>query len=162
MAKSVIDYYETATVTCSNCNSVYTLGLTVEKLEVEICGNCHPFYTGQETLIDTAGRIEKFQARLAKFEEAGRKGKKDRTKKRKSIQTLADLNLGDSSNQTDSVTVAGEEPLSGQKDEGKTLPVAELPANEKPAEPSEVEEKVEDLKQEQAEANKTEKTVNGK
>ena len=92
MAKSVIDYYETATVTCSNCNSVYTMGMTVEKLDVEICGNCHPFYTGQETLIDTAGRIEKFQARLAKSGDTSKKKKK--TKSRKSVQTLADLNAG--------------------------------------------------------------------
>lgn len=92
MAKSVIEYYETATAKCTNCESVYTLGMTVEHIEVEICGNCHPFYTGQETLIDTAGRIEKFQARLAKSAE--QTAKKKKTKARKSIQTLADLNLG--------------------------------------------------------------------
>ena len=154
MAKSVIDYYETATVACSNCNSVYTLGLTVEKLEVEICGNCHPFYTGQETLIDTAGRIEKFQARLKKSGEAGQSKKsKVRNKKRKSIQTLADLNLGE--------TVTGKEPIAGSKDDRKVTPKAELPTEEKPAEPSQVEEKVEDLKQEQAAAETQENTVDG-
>ncbi len=95
MAKSVIDYYETATAKCTNCNSVYTLGMTVESLEVEICGNCHPFYTGQETLIDTAGRIEKFKARLAKSEDTTSGEKKKKTKQRKAVQSLADLNLGE-------------------------------------------------------------------
>ncbi len=90
MAKSTdITYFSDATVTCSNCTSVYTMGMTVEKLVVEICGNCHPFYTGQETLIDTAGRIEKFQARA---KQAGDKNeKKSKFKTRKSRQSLADL-----------------------------------------------------------------------
>jgi large subunit ribosomal protein L31 len=89
MAKSTeITYFSDATVTCSNCNSVYTLGLTVEKVSVEICGNCHPFYTGQETLIDTAGRIEKFEARAL---QAGKTEKKSKFKTRKTRQTLADL-----------------------------------------------------------------------
>jgi large subunit ribosomal protein L31 len=90
MAKSTeLQYYTDATATCSNCGSVYTLGMTVEKLTVEICGNCHPFYTGQETLIDTAGRIEKFQARASQVVESAEK--KSKFKTRKSRQTLADL-----------------------------------------------------------------------
>jgi large subunit ribosomal protein L31 len=98
MAKSVIEFYETATAKCSNCNSIYTLGMTVEQLEVEICGNCHPFYTGQETMIDSAGRIEKFQARLKKLDESRGNKKDKKNKTRKSIQTLADLNLGAAEN----------------------------------------------------------------
>jgi large subunit ribosomal protein L31 len=90
MTKSTeITYFTDATVNCSNCNSVYTMGMTVEKLTVEICGNCHPFYTGQETLIDTAGRIEKFQARAAQVVDVT--DKKSKFKSRKSRQTLADL-----------------------------------------------------------------------
>jgi large subunit ribosomal protein L31 len=92
MAKSTeITYYSDATATCSNCNSVYTLGMTVEKITVEICGNCHPFYTGQETLIDTAGRIEKFEAR-AQQSQAGI-AKKSKFKTRKARQSLADLSV---------------------------------------------------------------------
>lgn len=95
MAKSTeIQYYTDATATCSNCGSVYTLGMTVEKITVEICGNCHPFYTGQETLIDTAGRIEKFQARASQVTEST--GKKSKFKTRKTRQTLADLSTEES------------------------------------------------------------------
>lgn len=63
---SKITYYQQAKVKCLNCGSEYTLGMTKETLSLEICANCHPFYTGQETLVDTAGRIEKFQARASK------------------------------------------------------------------------------------------------
>jgi len=57
-------YYPNATFTCA-CGAVYTMGSTKEKVSVEICSNCHPFYTGNEKVIDTAGRVEKFKARQA-------------------------------------------------------------------------------------------------
>lgn len=41
-------------------------GSTKESIEVEICSQCHPFYTGKEKLVDTAGRVDKFQKRLTK------------------------------------------------------------------------------------------------
>jgi large subunit ribosomal protein L31 len=92
MAKSVkYKYNPNATATCSNCKSVYTFGMTVDNLALEICGNCHPFYTGQDTVVDTAGRIEKFQARLAKVN-AETQDKLLKTKARKTKQSLADLN----------------------------------------------------------------------
>ncbi|MCR4260980.1 MAG: 50S ribosomal protein L31 [Candidatus Colwellbacteria bacterium] len=58
-------YFPKAKVICS-CGKTYEIGSTKEKMEVEICSNCHPFFTGQEKLIDTAGRVEKFKARQAK------------------------------------------------------------------------------------------------
>jgi large subunit ribosomal protein L31 len=57
-------YFPEAKVTCA-CGRVFTVGSTVEKLSVEICSNCHPFYTGNEKILDTAGRVEKFKARRA-------------------------------------------------------------------------------------------------
>lgn len=58
-------YYPEATVRCA-CGNTFKVGSTLEKIEIEICSRCHPFYTGQEKIIDTAGRVEKFQKRLAK------------------------------------------------------------------------------------------------
>lgn len=55
-------YYPNATIICA-CGKSYTIGSTKEKIEVEICANCHPFFTGKEKLIDAAGRIEKFKAK---------------------------------------------------------------------------------------------------
>lgn len=58
-------YFANATVTCA-CGNTFTVGSTKEKLTVEICSNCHPFYTGNEKSLDAAGRVEKFKARAAK------------------------------------------------------------------------------------------------
>lgn len=55
-------YFPEAKVTCA-CGRSFAVGSTVEKLEVEICSECHPFYTGNEKVLDTAGRLEKFNAR---------------------------------------------------------------------------------------------------
>jgi large subunit ribosomal protein L31 len=57
-------YYDKATVVCA-CGNTFTVGSTKEKLEIEICSACHPFFTGTEKIIDTAGRVEKFKTRRA-------------------------------------------------------------------------------------------------
>jgi len=57
-------YFPEAKVTCA-CGNVMTIGGTREKLSVEICSNCHPFYTGNEKVLDSAGRVEKFKTRQA-------------------------------------------------------------------------------------------------
>ena len=59
------NYYPKAKVKCG-CGNQFTVGSTKEKLEIEVCGACHPFFTGKEKLLDTAGRVEKFKARAAK------------------------------------------------------------------------------------------------
>jgi len=61
-------YFNEAKVTCA-CGNTFTIGSTVEKIDVEICSNCHPFYTGVEKVVDTAGRVEKFRARKAAAKE---------------------------------------------------------------------------------------------
>lgn len=55
-------YYPKAVVTCA-CGAKHVFGATKEKMTVEICSECHPFYTGKEKLVDTAGRVEKFKSR---------------------------------------------------------------------------------------------------
>ena len=55
-------YFTTSTVTCA-CGAVYKIGGTKEKSNIEICSQCHPVYTGNEKVLDTAGRVEKFKAR---------------------------------------------------------------------------------------------------
>ena len=58
-------YFPEAHVTCA-CGNTFTVGSTREKIEVEICSNCHPFYSGTDKVLDAAGRVEKFKARAAK------------------------------------------------------------------------------------------------
>ena len=58
------EIFET-TVHCNGCDTTFTTHSTVPEITVEICSNCHPFYTGKNKLIDTAGRVDKFKARQA-------------------------------------------------------------------------------------------------
>ncbi len=55
-------YYTDATITCA-CGTKYTIPGTVKDIHVEICSACHPFYTGNEKVIDSAGRVDKFKKR---------------------------------------------------------------------------------------------------
>ena len=57
-------YFPEAKVTCA-CGNTFTVGSTKESIQVEICSNCHPFYTGNDKIMDTDGRVEKFKARRA-------------------------------------------------------------------------------------------------
>ena len=57
--------YMLTTVTCS-CGNTFQTRSTQPELHVEICSNCHPFYTGKQKLVDTGGRVERFQRRQAK------------------------------------------------------------------------------------------------
>lgn len=70
-------YFDKATATCG-CGKVFHIGATLEAINVEICSNCHPFYTGKEKLIDTAGKVEQFKARRTKAATAVKKVKKVR------------------------------------------------------------------------------------
>lgn len=57
-------YFANALATCA-CGAQVVVGSTMEKIEMEICSQCHPLFTGQEKVVDTAGRVEKFRARKA-------------------------------------------------------------------------------------------------
>ena len=53
-------YFADAQVTCS-CGNKFTTGSTRKQLKVELCNKCHPFFTGEQKIIDTAGRVERFK-----------------------------------------------------------------------------------------------------
>ena len=57
--------YVSARVHCT-CGNEFTTRATREELRVEVCSNCHPFYTGRQKLMDSGGRVERFQRRVAK------------------------------------------------------------------------------------------------
>ncbi len=65
------------------CGAIFELGSTSPELHVDICSKCHPFFTGKEKLIDTAGKVEKFKAKRAKAAAAPKKTKKVRVAKNK-------------------------------------------------------------------------------
>jgi len=63
MKKDIHPEYHTADVSCA-CGNKFKIGTTQEKVEVEVCSACHPFYTGNEKIMDTAGRVDKFRKRM--------------------------------------------------------------------------------------------------
>ncbi len=60
------DYSDT-TIKCA-CGNVLEIGSTKSNIRVEICSKCHPFFTGKQKLVDTAGRIERFRRKYANFQ----------------------------------------------------------------------------------------------
>jgi large subunit ribosomal protein L31 len=91
-------WYPNAQVVCA-CGNTFTTGATTPRIEVEVCYNCHPFYTGQMKYVDTAGRVDAFVAKMGKAKDKiVSKAEKRRLKKEKKIQaelekpdTLAEL-----------------------------------------------------------------------
>ncbi len=75
-------YYPKSKIACA-CGKKFILGSTREELRVEICSNCHPFYTGSQQLIDTAGRVERFKVRRSKAGPVSPKKPKVRIKVKK-------------------------------------------------------------------------------
>ncbi len=65
MKEKIHPQYQEVTVHCS-CGATWKTGSTMKELRLEICSSCHPFFTGKAKLIDTAGRVERFQKRYAK------------------------------------------------------------------------------------------------
>jgi len=61
-------YYSDATVTCL-CGNTFTTGATVTEIKTEVCSVCHPFFTGEQRLIDTGGQVERFKRRAQKAAE---------------------------------------------------------------------------------------------
>jgi large subunit ribosomal protein L31 len=67
MKKDIHPKYEEATVHCS-CGNTFTTRSTKSDLHVELCSQCHPFYTGKQKLVDSGGRVDRFKRRLQKAE----------------------------------------------------------------------------------------------
>ena len=75
-------YHQDCQVTCA-CGNKFTTGSTVDKIEVEVCSKCHPFFTGQQKFVDIKGRIDKFKEKQAKgaVYKTAKAAKKKETKK---------------------------------------------------------------------------------
>jgi large subunit ribosomal protein L31 len=69
MKKGIHPDYKKTTIQCA-CGNVIETASTVENIRVEICSKCHPFFTGKQKLVDSAGRIERFRRKYAKFQGA--------------------------------------------------------------------------------------------
>lgn len=65
MKQAIHPTYNDAKVTCA-CGNTFTTGSTLEKIEVEVCSKCHPFFTGQQKFVDIKGRIDKFNEKVTR------------------------------------------------------------------------------------------------
>ncbi len=59
------EYHHDARVSCASCGTTFEAGSTKTNLRIDVCSNCHPFYTGQQRIIDTGGQVERFRRRAA-------------------------------------------------------------------------------------------------
>lgn len=57
--------YNKVTITCSTCGTTFESGSVLKDIRVDTCSKCHPFYTGKQKFVQAAGRVEKFNKRLA-------------------------------------------------------------------------------------------------
>ena len=67
MKKGIHPEYKETSIKCA-CGNEVTVGSTKSDITVEICSQCHPFYTGKQKLVDSAGRIERFRRKYEKFQ----------------------------------------------------------------------------------------------
>jgi large subunit ribosomal protein L31 len=72
MKKDIHPQYKETTIKCA-CGNEMQIHTTKENISVEICSQCHPFYTGKQKLVDSAGRIERFRRKYANYQDQGKK-----------------------------------------------------------------------------------------
>jgi large subunit ribosomal protein L31 len=87
-------WYPEAQVICS-CGETYTMGATKEMIRTDVCSACHPFFTGEQRIVDSEGQVERFMRRLERREELldeeeQRRSKKDRRRRSRAIVELVE------------------------------------------------------------------------
>jgi large subunit ribosomal protein L31 len=75
-------WYPDAQVICS-CGATYTMGATQEVIRTDVCSACHPFFTGEQRIVDTEGQVERFMRRLERRQELVELDEKRQTKKQR-------------------------------------------------------------------------------
>lgn len=92
-------WYEDATVKCA-CGNTFTVGASKKDIRLDICGKCHPFFTGEMKFVDTMGRVEKFQAKqkaaaaVAQVMAVKKKKKQERAEQLRNPKSLKEMLLG--------------------------------------------------------------------
>lgn len=60
--------YHSASVTCGGCGNSFTVGSTIPEIRINVCSQCHPFYTGKQRFVDSEGRVDAFRKKYEKFQ----------------------------------------------------------------------------------------------
>lgn len=80
-------YYPNARMICA-CGNSWTTGSTVPEIKIDICSACHPFYTGEQRIVDTAGQVDRFMKRLERTAETSEQVRVQQEAQRRSTQEL--------------------------------------------------------------------------
>lgn len=81
-------YYPEAVVRCS-CGNTFTVGATQEEIRTDVCSSCHPFFTGEQRIVDTAGQVERFMKRLGRRDELLTEGSSEEPEQEQKKKTRA-------------------------------------------------------------------------
>lgn len=92
-------WYPEAKVTCLSCGTVWTVGATLPEKKVDICSNCHPFYTGQQRIVDTEGQVDRFYKRLQQRDQRRAEAVERTVSKASPDVSVEELSLGKRFNQ---------------------------------------------------------------
>ncbi len=95
-------WYPDAVVTCA-CGNTWTTGSTKKEIHTDVCNKCHPFFTGEQRIVDTAGQVERFMKRISAKEQISatqpapeaKKAKREKRRERKTGMTPAELPLAE-------------------------------------------------------------------
>lgn len=82
-------YYPNARMICA-CGNVWTTGSTLPELKIDICSACHPFYTGEQRIVDTAGQVDRFMKRLERTAETSEQVRLLQETQRRAMQEARD------------------------------------------------------------------------
>ena len=86
-------YYPNAKVVCS-CGNTWTTGSTVELIHTDVCSNCHPFYTGEQRIVDTEGQVDRFYRKLEARQEYLQEIKEREVARTSPLTPISELELG--------------------------------------------------------------------
>lgn len=92
--KAIHPEWKQAVVTCA-CGNTFSVGTTISEINIEVCSNCHPFYTGQMKYLDTKGRVDAFMAKQAQAQ-TNIVSKSERRAQKKAAKVIADLSRPES------------------------------------------------------------------
>ncbi len=94
MKEAIHPAWHETPVRCMTCGTTWSTGSTVQSLTVEICSNCHPFYTGEQRIVDTEGRVDKFMKRLQQRDEIRSTLEKEEEERTPLDLPIAELGIG--------------------------------------------------------------------
>ncbi len=98
-------YYPEALVICSTCGTTWKTGSTVKEIRTDVCSNCHPFYTGEQRMVDTEGQVDRFYKRLQARQVQLENKKNMATAKASPNRSVIEFELGKRA--TDALVAAG-------------------------------------------------------